>query len=116
MGLDAKDFINTREKIVYHASCRLCRGLGVKEAPRALIKTVDEYASCAKEETCRGFAGTYSMKIPEIAAALMENKLNNAEAAGATRPAVDCPRVMQLRGGGEAERPIAGRPHRRAVG
>ena len=42
------------------------------------------------------------MKFPEISATLLENKLNNAEATGASRMVVDCPGcVMQLRGGAE---------------
>lgn len=102
LKLEAADFVNRGEKIAYHASCHLCRGLGVKDAPRELIKAAGEYAPCAEEETCCGFGGTYSMKFPEIAAALLENKLNNVEATGAARLVVDCPGcVMQLRGGVE---------------
>ena len=37
LGLSAESFNHSDEKVTYHASCHLCRGLGVKEAPRELI-------------------------------------------------------------------------------
>ena len=102
LGLTADDFSNKGEKVTYHASCHICRGLGVKEAPRDLIKAAADYVPCAEEDVCCGFGGTYSMKFPEISATLLENKLNNAEATGAARIVMDCPGcVMQLRGGAE---------------
>ena len=33
LGLSAESFNHSDEKVTYHASCHLCRGLGVKEAP-----------------------------------------------------------------------------------
>ena len=102
LGLRSENFVKSKEKVTYHASCHLCRGLGVKEAPRALIDAASEYVPCAEEEVCCGFGGTYSMKFPEISGTLLNKKLNDAEATGAARMVVDCPGcVMQLRGGAE---------------
>jgi len=100
LGLDAAAFVNKGQKVCYHASCHLCRGLGVKNAPRALIQSSAEYVPAAEEELCCGFGGGYSVKFPEISAQLLEKKLEHYAAAGASRLVVDCPGcVMQLRGG-----------------
>ena len=90
------------EKVAYHASCHLCRELGVKDAPRNLIRAAAVYAPSAEEETCCGFGGTFSAKFPEISAELMRRKLANVGASGATRLVLDCPGcAMQLAGGAD---------------
>ena len=92
----------TKENVAYHASCHLCRELGVKEAPRALIRKVAEYVPSAEEESCCGFGGTFSAKFPEISAELMRKKLANVTASGAKRLVLDCPGcAMQLKGGAD---------------
>ncbi|MDR1935921.1 MAG: LUD domain-containing protein [Candidatus Accumulibacter sp.] len=104
LGLTAEDFNNSGQKVSYHASCHLCRGLGVKEAPRALIRAVGVYEPCEEEDVCCGFGGGYSVKFPEISAQLLKNKFDNIRKTGAARLVVDCPGcVMQLRGGAEKQ-------------
>ena len=93
---------STKEKVAYHASCHLCRELGVKEAPRALIRQVAEYVPSAEEESCCGFGGTFSAKFPEISAELMRKKLAHVTESGAKRLVLDCPGcAMQLKGGAD---------------
>jgi Fe-S oxidoreductase len=105
LGLKAENFVNRGEKTAYHASCHLCRGLGIKDAPRELIKAGGEYVPSAEEELCCGFGGTYSAKFPEISAQILEKKLEAYAASGASRLVVDCPGcVMQLRGGAEKKK------------
>lgn len=107
LGLSAGDFRNGGEAVTYHAACHMCRGLGVREAPRALIGDAARYVPCEEEEVCCGFGGTYSLKFPEISANLLRRKLDHIEATGASRVVMDCPGcVMQIRGGAEKE----GRP------
>jgi Fe-S oxidoreductase len=102
LGLDSFDIENSSEKVAYHASCHLCRELGVKDAPRAILKAAASYVPSAEEETCCGFGGTFSAKFPEISAALMEKKLANVSASGARRLALDCPGcAMQIGGGSD---------------
>ncbi|WP_165078214.1 MULTISPECIES: L-lactate dehydrogenase (quinone) large subunit LdhH [unclassified Desulfovibrio] len=102
LGLKPEDFEKSGEKVTYHASCHLCRGLKVKEAPRELIADAAEYVPCEEEEVCCGFGGTYSMKFPEISGQLMDNKLKHIADTGAERLVVDCPGcVMQIKGGAE---------------
>ena len=105
LGLKPEDFNNSGEKVTYHASCHLCRGLNVRQAPRELIADAATYVPCEEEEVCCGFGGSYSAKFPEISAQLLENKLKHVEETGATRLVVDCPGcVMQLRGGAEKKK------------
>ena len=93
-----------KEKVAYHASCHLCRELGVREAPRALIRRAAEYVPSAEEESCCGFGGSFSAKFPEISAELMRKKLANVAASGAKRLVLDCPGcAMQLKGGADRE-------------
>ena len=102
LGVTEKDFARLGWKVAYHASCHLCRELGVKDAPRALISAAAHYTPTPEEETCCGFGGSWSVKFPEISAELMRKKLDNACSADATHLALDCPGcTIQLRGGAD---------------
>ncbi len=104
LGLTAENFNHSDEKVTYHASCHLCRGLGVKEAPRELIAAAADYVPAAEEEVCCGFGGTYSAKFPEVSAALLRKKLDGIADTGASRVVMDCPGcVLQIRGGAEKD-------------
>jgi len=49
---------------------------------------------------CCGMGGSYSLKLPEISAPILERKLNNIKQTCATLVVMDCPGcVMQIRGG-----------------
>ena len=105
LGLAEKDFDRLDWKVAYHASCHLCRGLGVKEAPRALISAAAHYTPTPEEESCCGFGGSWSMKFPTISRELMHKKLDNACSGDATHLALDCPGcTIQLRGGADREK------------
>ena len=105
LGLDTFDIEKSAEKVAYHASCHLCRELGVKEAPRMILKAAADYVPSAEEETCCGFGGTFSAKFPEISAELMKKKLANISASGTKRLALDCPGcAMQIGGGADREK------------
>jgi len=105
LGLTEKDFARLDWKVAYHASCHLCRGLGVKEAPRALIAAAAHYTPTPEEESCCGFGGSWSMKFPTISRELMHKKLDNACSGDATHLALDCPGcTIQLRGGADREK------------
>ena len=96
-----EDFLGDGKKVTYHSPCHLCRGLGVHDAPKNLMKRAGmDYIEAADEEVCCGFGGTYSAKFPELSEQLLKNKLDNVEATGAELLLTDCPGcVMQLRGG-----------------
>jgi Fe-S oxidoreductase len=105
IGMDVLGVKQRDEKIAYHASCHLCRALGVKDAPRKIIKAAAVYTPSSEEESCCGFGGTFSAKFPEISAELMRKKLATVVASGAKRIALDCPGcAMQLKGGADREK------------
>ena len=103
LKLTEADFQPGGPKTAYHAPCHLCRGLGVREAPRAMIAMGgNDYVQAEEEEVCCGFGGTFSMKFPEVSAEILNKKLTNVQATGAEQLVTDCPGcVMQLRGGAD---------------
>ncbi len=88
-------------KITYHDSCHLKRALKVSEQPRELLtKAGYELAEMFECDTCCGMGGSYSLKLPEISAPILQRKLKNIKETGAPTVAMDCPGcVMQIRGG-----------------
>ena len=87
--------------ITYHDSCHLKRTLHADQPPRQLLTQagyeVTEMFEC---DTCCGMGGSYSLKLPEISAPILQRKLKNIKDTGAPVVAMDCPGcVMQIRGG-----------------
>jgi L-lactate dehydrogenase complex protein LldE len=74
-------------RVVYHPSCHLLRGLGVRAAPKALLEGVAgvELLAARDEEECCGFGGLFSVKNPEISGSMLDRKLSALEACGAER-------------------------------
>jgi len=103
LNLDTKAFQPARGSVTYHAPCHLCRGLGEREAPQALLREAGyDFKPAIEEETCCGFGGTYSGKFPQISSQILKRKLEDAQATGADLLVTECPGcVMQLRGGAE---------------
>jgi iron-sulfur cluster protein len=88
-------------KVTYHDSCHMKRTLGVDHQPRELLQLAGyELAEMKESDMCCGMGGSYSLKLPEISAPILERKLVNIEAATAPLVAMDCPGcAMQIRGG-----------------
>jgi len=88
-------------KITYHDSCHLKRTLKASDEPRELLQQAGhELTEMYECDTCCGMAGSYSLKLPEISAPILERKLKHIKDTGATKVAMDCPGcVMQIRGG-----------------
>jgi iron-sulfur cluster protein len=88
-------------KITYHDSCHLKRTLQVAGEPRELLqKSGYELTEMFECDTCCGMGGSYSLKLPEISAPILQRKLHNIKETGAAVVAMDCPGcVMQIRGG-----------------
>ncbi len=73
-------------KVTYHSSCHLLRGLGVYQQPKALLSAVKgaELVDLPESSDCCGFGGVFSVEHPEISAAMLERKISNLEASGAS--------------------------------
>jgi len=74
-----------RGKVTYHESCRLRRGLGVTEPPRALLRAIPgvELVEMEDSEACCGFGGAFSVRHPQISCAMTEKKIEAILATGA---------------------------------
>jgi L-lactate dehydrogenase complex protein LldF len=88
-------------KITYHDSCHLKRTLNASEPPRELLQKAGyQMAEMFECDMCCGMGGSYSIKLPEISAPILQKKLHNIKETGAPVVAMDCPGcVMQIRGG-----------------
>lgn len=89
-------------KVTYHDSCHLKRKMGVYKEPREHLKAIKGLSLIEMKESdrCCGFAGSYSIKFPEIASPILERKLLHIEDSEAGVVAVDCPGcLIQISGG-----------------
>ena len=72
-------------RVTFHDACHGLRELGLKDEPRALLRSVRDIQlvemPCSEE--CCGFGGTFAVKFGMISAAMGDTKAGNAEASGA---------------------------------
>ncbi len=88
-------------KFTYHDSCHLKRTLHAEQNPRKLMQQAGyELVEMEESDMCCGMGGSYTLKMPEISAPILERKLANIEKADAPLVLIDCPGcVMQIGGG-----------------
>jgi len=89
------------ERVALHKSCHALRGLGISAQPEALLAKVTdlEPAPLMHPETCCGFGGVFSVKLPEVSTALADRKLDDALGVGAeVLTGVDPACLMHLEG------------------
>jgi iron-sulfur cluster protein len=88
-------------KFTYHDSCHFKRTLHADQVPRKLMQQAGyELVEMQESDMCCGMGGSYTLKLPELSAPILERKLVNIEQTGAPLLLIDCPGcVMQIRGG-----------------
>ncbi len=66
----------------YHDSCHMMRMLGITDAPRRLLGHVEdlELRELAASTRCCGFGGTFSIRYPEVSAAMGDEKVDDVVA------------------------------------
>lgn len=69
-------------RAVYHPSCSLIRKLNVREEPLTLLANVEglEMLPIENQETCCGFGGTFSVKMADISAEMVKEKVHHISA------------------------------------
>ena len=74
-----------RARVTYHDSCHLAHGLGIREAPRELIRSIPgvELIELAEADLCCGSAGSYNLTERGMAGELARRKADNIVATGA---------------------------------
>jgi len=72
-------------RVTYHDSCSGLRELAIKDQPRKLLASVSglELVEMKNSDVCCGFGGTFAVKYGEISDAIVAEKTQNVEAAGA---------------------------------
>jgi L-lactate dehydrogenase complex protein LldE len=69
------------ERMTYHPSCHLLRGLKNTRAPLELLSNVQavELVELPGAEECCGFGGLFAIKMADISAAMLDHKLDAIE-------------------------------------
>lgn len=89
------------DKVTYHDSCHLLRGIGVQAQPRKLLRNIKgiEFIEMRDSDRCCGFGGAFSVKYPDISAAMAEEKVKNIVDSGAdTVTGCDMGCLMNIQG------------------
>ena len=92
--------------VTYHEACHLRRELGITEQPRTLISSLPgiDLVEMDQVDVCCGFGGTFSIKFPDISAAMVKDKIANIVKTGAdTLVSCDCSCLMNIAGGMEKQ-------------
>ncbi len=86
-------------RLVYHHSCHGLRGLGLGDQAGALLEETNRVELDGDTDCC-GFGGLFSVEMPAVSAAIMDEKLDRIEASGAdTLVGGDVSCLMHLEGG-----------------
>ncbi len=88
-------------KVTWHSSCHAMREMGATAAAKALIGQLSnvELVEIEREYECCGFGGTFSIKQPEISAAMVADKVEDIRATGASAIlSGDCGCLMNIGG------------------
>jgi L-lactate dehydrogenase complex protein LldE len=87
--------------VTYHDSCHALRELGIRDAPRRLLRNVRglQLTEMDAAEECCGFGGTFSVKFPELSGAIARTKIDSILRTGADAVvSIDSSCLMQIQG------------------
>ena len=71
--------------VTYHDACAGLRELGIKSQPRILLTEAGaKIVECGQAEVCCGFGGTFCVKYPDISNNMVQRKVEDAKASGAS--------------------------------
>jgi L-lactate dehydrogenase complex protein LldE len=88
-----------RAEVAYHDSCHMLRELRLRDQPRTLLAAVATLRELPRADRCCGFGGTFSVRYPDVSAAMADDKLASAAAVSAGVVASADPGcVMQIEG------------------
>jgi len=73
------------KRVTYHEPCHLCHAQKVSAQPRRLLQSIPgvKYVEMKEANWCCGSAGIYTFTHPDYSLAMLNRKMNNAEATGA---------------------------------
>ena len=88
--------------VTYHDACHAARGLGIREQPRRLLRHVQglELVEMDRPDWCCGFGGSFSVRLPDISGAMLDEKIRRVRATNApTVVTTDAGCIMHIGGG-----------------
>ena len=91
--------------VTWHPSCHSLREMGVEGQPKSLLRQLSNVTLVEnpREKECCGFGGAFSVRQPEVSAAMVADKVASVEGTGATEVlSGDCGCLMNI--GGAAEK------------
>ncbi len=89
-------------RVAYHPTCHSLRVRRVGDAPTRLLRNVRglELAELPRAQECCGFGGTFSLKNADTSSAILSDKCDSIERAGAEFcTALDGSCLLQIQGG-----------------
>jgi Fe-S oxidoreductase len=96
------------EAVRWHDPCALGRGLGIYDAPRAVLaralgRAPDEFEDAREDAACSGGGGLLPATMPDVARAIAESRIESHERAGGGRVVTGCASsLVALRARGRA--------------
>jgi L-lactate dehydrogenase complex protein LldE len=89
-------------KVTYHASCHILRGLGLRDEPKELLRSVRglQLVPLDHEETCCGFGGIFSVLNPEVSGLMVTEKVRSIQASATEAVIVSEPGCLMNVAGG----------------
>ncbi|MDR2302739.1 MAG: (Fe-S)-binding protein [Deltaproteobacteria bacterium] len=89
-------------RVTYHDPCHAVRGLGIREAPRAILKAIPnlEFTELDGADTCCGGAGSYGFSHPEMSGRMAASKTLKIAQSGANLLSTSCPACALQLGAG----------------
>ncbi len=90
--------------VTWHSSCHAAREMKVIEDSKSLLRQLHNVSlvDLENEQQCCGFGGTFSVKQPDISAAMVRDKLEAIEKTGASEViSGDCGCLLNISGAAE---------------
>lgn len=98
--------------VTWHSSCHAAREMGVIGDSKSLLRQLKNVTlvELEREHECCGFGGTFSVKRPDVSAAMVADKTADIRQTGASRViSGDCGCLMNITGAlGKQRSPITG--------
>ena len=87
--------VSKKEPVRYHDPCQLGRGLGIYEAPRAVLtralgRAPDEFDTRREKGTCSGGGGLLPATMPDVAQAIAKTRVDEHARNGGGRIVTAC--------------------------
>lgn len=79
LGITDIGAVLPKTRVAFHDSCHALRMMGIREQPRKLAAAVQgvEIVEMPGADECCGFGGVFSVKMPEISAAMVHTKIDH---------------------------------------